>query len=247
MKKLYQSLEDNSTNNMKQVIYRNLTSKILYLGFILLLTFSTSLNAQDGDAGNGKSLFNSNCAACHKLDAKMTGPALRNVEALLEEEGKDRAWINKWIRNSSAVIKSGDAYAVKLYNEYGKTAMTAFPQLSDQDISDILAYTAAPPATPPPPTAAGQTGGAGGSGTSNNLILAALALLFGLLAIALVLVNRTLNRFADERGIEVAVKETTNATLESFCSESILSTSNYDIFLISKWLFCLWLFNAGWS
>jgi cytochrome c553 len=98
MKKPYQSLEDNLTNNMKHVIYRNLTSKILRLGFVLLLTFSTTLLAQD-DPAKGKSLFNTNCASCHKMDKKMTGPALRNVESrLAEEEGLDRAWINTWIK-----------------------------------------------------------------------------------------------------------------------------------------------------
>ncbi len=83
MKKSYQSLEDNPNYNMKQVIYRSLTSKMYSLCLVLLLTFSTSLTAQEGDPANGKSLFNSNCAACHKLDKPMTGPALRNVEARL--------------------------------------------------------------------------------------------------------------------------------------------------------------------
>ena len=115
MKKLYQSLEDNSTNTMKQVIYRTITSKIFHLSFILLLLFSSTLSAQDGDPINGKSLYNTNCAACHKLDKKMTGPALRNVEArLADEQGLDRAWLNAWIRNSNALIKAGDAYAVKI-------------------------------------------------------------------------------------------------------------------------------------
>ena len=193
---------------MKQVIYRNLTSKILHLGFILLLTFSTSLVAQDGDPANGKSLFNSNCAACHKLDKPMTGPALRNVEArLAEEQDLDRTWIKAWIRNSAGLIKSGDAYANKVYAEWGNTAMTAFPQLDDQNISDILAYTAAPKPEPPVPTPGTETDIKTDGGTSNNLILGALALLFALLAIALILVKRTLNRFADAKGIEVATKE----------------------------------------
>ena len=72
MKKPYQSLDDNSTNNMKQVIYRKLTSSILYLGFIILLTFSNTLYAQEGDPAKGKTLFNTNCAACHQLDKKGT-------------------------------------------------------------------------------------------------------------------------------------------------------------------------------
>ena len=41
-----------------------------------------------------------------------------------------------------AFIKSGDAYANKMFNEYGGAAMTPFPQLSDEDLNNILAYTA---------------------------------------------------------------------------------------------------------
>ncbi|KAF2334770.1 cytochrome c [Flavobacterium ginsenosidimutans] len=36
-----------------------------------------------GDASKGKEIFNSNCAACHKLDAKSTGPAFRNLDSLV--------------------------------------------------------------------------------------------------------------------------------------------------------------------
>lgn len=36
-----------------------------------------------GNLEKGKEMFNSNCAACHKLDAKSTGPALRNVDSLV--------------------------------------------------------------------------------------------------------------------------------------------------------------------
>ncbi|OZV71114.1 c-type cytochrome [Winogradskyella aurantia] len=188
---------------MNHVIYRNLTSNILSFGFILLFTFSLSLNAQEGDPANGKSLFNANCAACHKLNKPMTGPALANVEQrLYDEEGLDREWINKWIRNSSSLIKSGDPYAVKVYNEWDKVAMNAFPQLSDQDISDILAYTAAPPPAPVD-TAAGQQVVVQEPGISNEIILGALAVLFALLAMALIIVKRTLNRFAEAKGIPV--------------------------------------------
>ena len=133
----------------------------------------------------------------------MTGPALRNVEQRLsDEQGLDRAWLAAWIRNSAGVIKSGDAYANKIFNEYNKSAMTAFPQLSDQDISDILAYTAAP--APPPPDKVPDVNdkdGEGNGGTSNELILGALALLFGLLAASLVIVNKTLRRFAEAQNI----------------------------------------------
>ena len=119
--------------------------------FALFLIFSLSIFAQDGDPVAGKALFNTNCASCHKLDRKMTGPALRYVEKrLAEDEGLDREWLYKWIRNSSSLIKSGDAYAVKIYEEYNKAAMTAYPQLTNTDIDNILAYTAQDKVVPKP-------------------------------------------------------------------------------------------------
>ena len=236
MKKSYQSLEDNSTNNMKQVIYRNLTSRILSLGFVLLLTFSSSLTAQEGDAEKGKKLYGVNCASCHKLDKRMTGPALRNVEArLYEDEGLDRAWLNTWIKNSAGLIKSGDAYANKIYKEYNGVAMTAFPQFSDQDISDILAYTAQPKPTPPVIVDNGPVDGGGqGDSTSNELILGALALLFALLAGALVLVNKTLNRFADAKGIDVVVDEKRTPLWKVFAQNQFLVLVTTILFLLAS-------------
>lgn len=199
-------MEDNSTNNMKQVIHRKLAANLLQLGFLILLTFSTSLHAQDGDPAKGKTLYNSNCAACHKLDGPSTGPALRNIEQrLADEQGLDRAWLTAWIHNSAGLIKSGDPYANQIYNEYNKMPMSPFPQLSDQDISDILAYTGEEKAAPPAPVAGAEpnAGSGGDSGTSNTLILGALAVLFALLAMALILVRRTLNRFAEAKGVMV--------------------------------------------
>lgn len=217
-------MEDNSTNNMKQVIHRKLTSNILRLGLIILLTFSTTLHAQEGDPAKGKALFNTNCAACHKLDKKMTGPALRDIEQrIADEAGLDRKWITAWIHNSSGLIKSGDAYANKIFKEYNGVAMTAFPQLSDQDISDILAYTAEKPKESAAGTTAVSTQQAAPSGgTSNKLILGALALLFGLLALALVLVRQTLNRFAEAKGLDIPVKDKATPIWKAFVQNQFL-------------------------
>lgn len=203
---------------MKKVPYRNQFSKVFVLSLVVTLFFSVSMVAQDavaessdaaatdGDPAAGKALFNQNCAACHALNRKMTGPALANVESRLEEEeGLDREWLYAWIKNSPGVIKSGDPYANEIYNEYNQAAMTAFPTLSDQDIDNILAYTAAPPPAPAAP-AAGEVavaeGGASG-GISNEVILGALALVFALLVVMLFLVNNTLRRIAEANGISV--------------------------------------------
>ena len=72
---------------------------------LLFLVFSFSFNAysQDVDIAKGKSLFNANCAACHKLNKNLIGPALAGVSAKYEKE-----WLYSWIKNSSAMIKAGD-------------------------------------------------------------------------------------------------------------------------------------------
>lgn len=218
---------------MKKVPYRDQISKYFGICIVVFLLLSNSVSAQEaqdqpqettaaaadpaaadgaaggavaGDAVKGKQLFNQNCAACHALDRKMTGPALANVEARLAELGQDKEWIHAWIKNSPGMIASGDAYANKIYAEYNQAAMTPFPTLSDEDIDNILAYTAAPSTSPKPPVEAGG-GAVGGtqkdSGISNEIILAALALVFGLLVIMLILVNKTLNRIAEASGIVI--------------------------------------------
>lgn len=199
---------------MKKVTYRNQISKVLGISLVVFLLSSISLFAQDeeasaGDAVKGKALFNQNCAACHSLNRKMTGPALAKVEArLAEDEGLDKEWLYKWIKNSPGMIKSGDSYANKIYAEYNQSAMTAFPTLSNADVDNILAYTAAEPATPPPPALGSDVSATdtGESGMSNNVILGALALVFALLVFMLFSVNKVLRKVMEANGVSV-VKE----------------------------------------
>lgn len=49
-------------------------------------------------------------------------------------------WVIKWVKNSSKIIASDDEYAVKLFADYGKQQMPAFPQLSGKDIENIVAW-----------------------------------------------------------------------------------------------------------
>ena len=87
------------------------------------------------DVSAGKILFENNCAACHKFhstDEAWTGITLQN-----NYNKKD---LYGWIRNSDSVIKSGNVYYNDLFNEYNKTQMKSFPNLTDNEIDDILNY-----------------------------------------------------------------------------------------------------------
>jgi len=210
---------------MKKVGNHNSISRIYSFGLALMLTFTIPTFAQDataptvassapakadaaapvvtsgGDAAKGKELFNTNCAACHNLDKKMTGPALRGVSGRHEKN-----WFYKWINNSAALIKSGDAQAVKLFEENGKIPMTAFPQLSNADIDNIIAYTDEKKPEPVLTAAPPGTETADKGGISNEVILGALALVMFMLVVMLFLVNNVLTKIAKSNGIDTEDK-----------------------------------------
>ncbi len=235
MKKLRQSLETTPNVDMKQVNNLQPLQKLIFLSIVFFSILCTPLQSQEADPAKGKSLFNANCAACHQLDKKMTGPALRYVETRLsEDEGLDRDWLNAWIRNSAAVIKSGDAYANKIYNEYNGAAMTAFPQLSDEDISNILAYTAQDKAAPVAATAGTQAPTSTEGGLSKDIILGALAILFALLALGLFLVNKTLRRFAAANEVEIQEAVKHPSLWKAFLKNQFLLLVTAIFFLLSS-------------
>jgi mono/diheme cytochrome c family protein len=176
---------------------------VFIISLIIALS-SLSGFAQEADVQAGKKLFNANCAACHKLNKKAVGPALKGVSAKYERE-----WLYSWIKNSAAMIKDGDPQAVAVWEEYNKVAMNAFPLLSNADIDNILAYT---DYTPPAPVASAvtqQTAATSDSGVNNDLILGALSLVFILLVVMLFLVQKTLRRIAIASGVDITppVKE----------------------------------------
>lgn len=225
---------------MKKMGNHNSIPRKLYLGLALMLTLSLTSFAQDaapaatatpveataapaaaqgGDPVKGKEIFNTNCAACHKLDAKATGPALRGVGAKY-----DKAWIYKWVKNSSDLIKSGDAAAVKVFEANNKVPMTPFPQLSDGDIDNIIAYTMEAKAVAAAPVAGEKVPGtdANAGGVSNDVILGALTLIMAILIVMLFLVNNVLRKVAAANGINVTPKEPTLPIWKAFVKNQFL-------------------------
>jgi cytochrome c2 len=202
------------------MIYNRLTNSILVLLFSISLT---SLFGQD-QAGieAGKTLFKNKCASCHNKDmkSKMTGPALGGAQ---ERWGDDVA-LYSWIRNSAAMVSKGHPRAVAIYNEFNKSVMTAFPELSDADIANILGYincTAAgncpgdtPPPTPPGPGEGGTTASGGGN---NSLVYVFLFVILALLAVLLARIIGNLNHMAavKELGAEAPPRKTLAEILTS--------------------------------
>ena len=144
--------------------------------FFMLFILGTNLKAQTPEE-KGEKLFKQNCSSCHALNKKVVGPALSGVEARVPQPSE--AWLIKWIKNSTAVIKSGDAYGVKIFNEYNKSVMPS-QAVSDDEIKSILAYIKNPPVdkTAPVTPAAGTGAEATDNSASSEYFLYALGILF---------------------------------------------------------------------
>jgi mono/diheme cytochrome c family protein len=171
------------------------TTKSFLIGSIIVLTFTT---ANKATAQDGKALFSQNCASCHAVNKKLTGPALAGVE----ERWPDKTKLYAWIRNSAAFLKTGDAYANALYNEYNKTAMNAFPNLTDAEIAAMLSYinTAAKAAAAGPVAgASADPNAAKGEDSDSSLLFGILTLILAVVALVLLQVNSNLKKLADDK------------------------------------------------
>jgi mono/diheme cytochrome c family protein len=169
--------------------YRSTSKVVLLISlFFLGTSFAMTASAQDG-----KTLFSTNCASCHAVHKKLTGPALAGVE----DRWPDKAKLHAWVKNSAAFLKTGDTYANNLYLEYNKTSMTQFPSFSDKDIDAILAYIKTVPAPGSEKPAAGA--GAPAAEGDNTLLFGVLSLILAVIALILLQVNSNLKKLANVR------------------------------------------------
>ena len=115
---------------------------------ILILQVS-GLGAQGiwegGDPINGQSLFNANCASCHKLTNEvLVGPGLAGIQ---DRWGSTDELLVQWIQNPQEAAESGDKYIKSIVNRYvGTYGWMTGQAVSADEIKDILAYAMAPPA-----------------------------------------------------------------------------------------------------
>ncbi|MGY6559529.1 MAG: c-type cytochrome [Nitritalea sp.] len=196
----------------------SIPSRLGVLAFLFLMVLGTQAFAAHPDVPDdesaisaGKALFNSNCRTCHKLDQRATGPALRGVT-----ERRSLEWAGKFIKNSQALIASGDAQAVAIYEEWNKLAMPSHEFLSDDDVMNLLAYIEYGDKAEAQVAGGGGEGSAGGGGGSGvpseylTIILAVLVIVLLLILIVLGLIISVLTKYLNSQNLEEDDKEFVN-------------------------------------
>ena len=167
--------------------------KFLFALPLLIFSLLFINTAQTQAAPDGEAIFKQNCTQCHAVSNDVViGPGLKDVS-----KRRPKEWLHKWIKNSGAVIKSGDAYAVELYNKFNKTAMPA-QNLSDEEIDALLSYIDKKSTEAPAAATAGAPGApTGEEGTTEESDNTGMILIIGALLISLVyLLTLISNRLA---------------------------------------------------
>lgn len=186
------------------MIYRTL---LHYLSVALVCVTMFPQWAHAADPKKGQSLFLEKCASCHNNDmkSKSTGPGLLGAADRWAAYPGD---IYNWIRNSQALVNAKHPYATALFAQYN-SPMSAFPELTDADIDDILLYVknkgetgCFDPASPECQQKAGGADAAATTKTVSNEPNYTLWILFATLLGAVGLLGRyvnSLNRLAQQR------------------------------------------------
>ncbi len=206
-------------------------SSAFLLVTLLVLTTTLVSFAQDAvskepaEISAGAALFKANCKTCHAVDRKLIGPALQGVTS----RAPSIQWIKDWVHNSSKVIASGDSYGGALFAEY-KSQMTAFTNLTDAQILQILAYIEAP--APPPTTTTATTGQPADPGIPAaylDAIFIGMAIILLLLLATLIIVARVLKNNLNQQKLN----ETEDQVVNSPYSVSSVMRSSAFAFVVT--------------
>jgi len=115
----------------------------------ITLTYPPAICAEQDPAV----FFKQNCAACHTIGGGKLpmGPDLKGVT-----EARGHEWLEEWLLNPQAVINNGDAYALKMKQDYNGLVMPTIPGMTRQMAESLLNFitaeskkgSAAAPASP---------------------------------------------------------------------------------------------------
>lgn len=150
----------------------------------------------------GEALFKNNCAVCHSAGSDViVGPGLQGVT-----KKRSESWLISWTKNSQALIQSGDADAVAIYNQFNKQAMPSFA-FSDDEIKSIFAYidsgkgAVSAPVAGPEGAVAGEnvgTDAVGAIGGYLDIVLVVLIIVLIVLVVTLLLITSLLKNYLNK-------------------------------------------------
>ncbi|TAE90505.1 MAG: hypothetical protein EAY81_00725 [Bacteroidetes bacterium] len=84
---------------------------------------------------SGEVLFYNNCTPCHTAtNERVVGPGLASATKKYSKE-----WLYKWTTNATALIRSGDKQAVKIYEEYNQSVQTTF-NFTQEEVTAIYEF-----------------------------------------------------------------------------------------------------------
>ncbi len=105
-------------------------------GLASILILFLLLTASNVKAASGEEIYNKMCMPCHSLtDKALVGPGFQGVT-----DRRSAEWLTKWIHDSKALIESGDKDAIAIFEKFNKMPMTAFPQITDEEITGLIAF-----------------------------------------------------------------------------------------------------------
>ncbi len=87
----------------------------------------------------GRDVFNTNCATCHKLYKKMSGPSLKGIVQNGHYPSTD--YFIKYMRNEQSLIEQNDQFALAINEKYTFDYKHHF-ELSDLEFQQLLEYIA---------------------------------------------------------------------------------------------------------
>lgn len=86
----------------------------------------------------GENLFKSNCAACHRPDRDVSGPALQGILDRAPQPALD--WFIAFMTNADSLITTREPYTLALRESWGNNPWLHPNDLSRKELLDVLVY-----------------------------------------------------------------------------------------------------------
>lgn len=209
--------------------------RILLISSLFTLFIAATLapaNAQVDEAlfGQGEKIFKGYCAACHKPDKDMTGPAVKGALERWDGQGD----IYAWIQNSGAYLKTGNSYAQKIFDEWNGIPMSA-NAITNEEIDAVLYYADNFPLAAPPVVAdgGGDVVAQDDEASSSTIWLIIILLILVIIAISLRGVKTALRDAESEQaGVEPIGDRSITEGLKAWAWKNKVFVSFIIIFLI---------------